>query len=62
MAAKSDPTTKPNRLVSADTREDDGGENSLRPLTRADFIGQDQARANLQVFIDAARGRNEALG
>jgi Holliday junction DNA helicase RuvB len=61
MAAKSDPMSKPNRLVSAETREDDGGENSLRPLTLGDFIGQDQARANLKVFIDAARGRNEAL-
>jgi Holliday junction DNA helicase RuvB len=53
--------TKPNRLVTADTRDDDAGEASLRPLTLAEFIGQDQARANLKVFIDAARGRNEAL-
>jgi len=53
--------TKPDRLVAAETREDDSGENSLRPLTLGDFIGQDQARANLKVFIDAARGRNEAL-
>ncbi|MDZ4738631.1 MAG: Holliday junction branch migration DNA helicase RuvB [Alphaproteobacteria bacterium] len=53
--------TKPNRLVTTETREDDAGETSLRPLTLAEFIGQDQARANLKVFIDAARGRNEAL-
>ncbi len=53
--------TKPDRLVTTETREDDAGETSLRPLTLAEFIGQDQARANLKVFIDAARGRNEAL-
>ena len=53
--------TQPNRLVTTETREDDAGETSLRPLTLAEFIGQDQARANLKVFIDAARGRNEAL-
>ena len=53
--------SKPERLVAAETRDDDTGENSLRPLTLGDFIGQDQARANLKVFIDAARGRNEAL-
>ena len=53
--------TKPNRLISAETRDDDTGESSLRPLTLAEFIGQDQARTNLKVFIDAARGRNESL-
>src|SRR5689334_777159 len=53
--------SKANRLVTAETREDDTSEASLRPLSLAEFIGQDQARANLKVFIDAARGRNEAL-
>jgi Holliday junction DNA helicase RuvB len=53
--------TKPNRLITPEPRDDDAGEASLRPLTLAEFIGQDQARANLKVFIDAARGRNEAL-
>ncbi len=53
--------TKPNRLVTTETREDDAAEASLRPQTLAEFIGQDQLRANLKVFIDAARGRNEAL-
>src|SRR5215468_10607852 len=52
---------KPNRLITPETRDDDTGEASLRPLTLAEFIGQDQARTNLKVFIDAARGRNEAL-
>lgn len=33
----------------------------LRPVRLADFIGQDKLKDNLQVFIQAARGRNEAL-
>jgi holliday junction DNA helicase RuvB len=33
----------------------------LRPLVLAEFIGQRQARANLQVFIGAAKARAEAL-
>ncbi len=52
---------KPDRLVAAAEREDDTAETSLRPLTLGEFIGQDQARANLKVFIDAARARGEAL-
>src|SRR5690242_19300826 len=53
--------SKASRLVTAETREDDTSEASLRPLTLGEFIGQDQARANLKVFIDAARARGEAL-
>ncbi|TVQ38575.1 MAG: Holliday junction branch migration DNA helicase RuvB [Geminicoccaceae bacterium] len=34
---------------------------SLRPQRLAEFIGQAQARGNLQVFIDAAKSRREAL-
>src|SRR6202041_2574850 len=33
----------------------------LRPLKLSEFIGQEQARRNLSVFIEAARSRNEAL-
>ncbi len=36
-------------------------ERKLRPLTFDDFTGQDQVLANLQVFVQAANGRNEAL-
>jgi holliday junction DNA helicase RuvB len=49
------------KLVSAERREEDVAEASLRPQHLADFIGQEQARKNLGVFIAAARGRNEAL-
>jgi Holliday junction DNA helicase RuvB len=47
-------------LVTPERREDDS-ENSLRPLSLADFTGQAAARANLQVFINAARARGDAL-
>src|SRR6201986_5296371 len=48
------------RLVSAEPRSDDP-ELSLRPQRLAEFIGQEKARANLPVFVEAARTRQEAL-
>jgi Holliday junction DNA helicase RuvB len=48
------------RLMTAEKREDDA-DVSLRPQRLADFIGQEKARANLSVFIEAARARKEAL-
>jgi holliday junction DNA helicase RuvB len=53
-------TTAP-RLVTAERREEDAAEAPLRPQFFADFIGQQQARSNLEVFIAAARARREAL-
>ena len=54
-------STTPRRLVTAERREDDATETSLRPQRLTEFIGQQQARANLKIFIDAAKSRNEAL-
>jgi holliday junction DNA helicase RuvB len=51
----------PRRLVTPERRDDDNAETSLRPQRLAEFIGQQQARANLAVFIEAARTRREAL-
>ena len=48
------------RLVSSERRDDDV-DASLRPQKLADFIGQEKARSNLSVFIEAARARKEAL-
>ena len=48
------------RLLSGEKREDDA-ELHLRPQMLAEFVGQAQARANLDVFIKAARARGEAL-
>ena len=42
-------------------READDAEQSLRPQTLAEFVGQEQAKANLRVFIEAAKTRGEAL-
>ena len=53
--------TMPRRLVAAERREEDTAETSLRPQRLSEFIGQEQARANLGVFIEAARARQEAL-
>jgi Holliday junction DNA helicase RuvB len=54
-------TTAPRRLITAERRDDDAGEPSLRPQRLDEFIGQRQARANLAVFIEAARSRREPL-
>lgn len=40
---------------------EDAGEGSLRPRTIKEYIGQEKAKDNLSVFIDAARLRNEPL-
>ncbi|MCB1463431.1 MAG: RuvB-like helicase, partial [Nitratireductor sp.] len=48
------------RLVSAVERGDDL-DVSLRPQRLDEFVGQAQARENLKVFIEAAKGRGEAL-
>ncbi len=50
----------PRRLIAAEKRDDDVDAN-LRPQRLAEFIGQEKARANLGVFIEAARARKEAL-
>jgi holliday junction DNA helicase RuvB len=49
------------KLVTPERRAEDGAEASLRPQRLAEFIGQEQARANLAIFIEAARARREAL-
>ncbi|MBL8588491.1 MAG: Holliday junction branch migration DNA helicase RuvB [Methylobacteriaceae bacterium] len=50
----------PRKLLNAERRDDDV-DVSLRPLALADFTGQEAARANLRVFIEAAKARGEAL-
>ena len=53
-------TTPPRRLVTPQKRDDDA-DASIRPLALADFTGQEAARANLKVFIEAAKTRGDAL-
>jgi Holliday junction DNA helicase RuvB len=54
-------STTPRRLVTSERRDDDAAEGSLRPQRLGEFIGQQQARSNLSVFIEAARARREPL-
>ena len=48
------------RLISSEKRGEDA-EQTLRPQTLDEFVGQAAARANLKVFVEAAKGRGEAL-
>ncbi|MGN6551019.1 MAG: Holliday junction branch migration DNA helicase RuvB [Pararhizobium sp.] len=48
------------RLISSQKRGEDV-EQSLRPQSLDEFVGQAAARANLKVFIEAAKSRGEAL-
>ncbi len=49
------------RIVSPDAAPAEAPDKALRPQTLAEFVGQQQAKANLKVFIEAARNRGEAL-
>ena len=49
------------RLVAAEAAPLEPTDRALRPQTLAEFVGQAQAKANLRIFIDAARDRGEAL-
>src|SRR5712664_3994096 len=53
--------TPPSRIVTPERRTDDVGDTALRPQLLSEFVGQAQARANLSIFIEAARKRGEAL-
>ncbi|MED4964742.1 Holliday junction branch migration DNA helicase RuvB [Weizmannia sp. FSL W8-0676] len=50
------------RVVSGEANEQEVSfEMSLRPQTLAQYIGQDEVKHNLAVFIEAAKGRGETL-
>ncbi|MEH0070295.1 Holliday junction branch migration DNA helicase RuvB [Pannonibacter sp. Pt2-lr] len=51
---------KTERLVTPEIRGDEI-DTTMRPQALDDFVGQAQARANLKVFIGAAKARGEAL-
>jgi Holliday junction DNA helicase RuvB len=50
----------PSRILTGDKRGEDP-DSTLRPQTLDEFVGQAAARANLKVFIEAAKSRGEAL-
>jgi Holliday junction DNA helicase RuvB len=49
------------RLIDRDLRPEDQLDTHLRPQMLREFVGQSKAKQNLHVFIEAAKGRNEAL-
>ena len=49
------------RIISAYRGDEDDGELSLRPRRLREFIGQTKLKDNLQIAIEAARSRGEAL-
>ncbi|MGB3723146.1 MAG: Holliday junction branch migration DNA helicase RuvB, partial [Pacificimonas sp.] len=52
--------SEPERVI-APTRKAEDVDAALRPQTLEDFVGQEAARGNLRVFIQAARARTEAM-
>lgn len=51
-----------NRLMSGSyTPEDTETDYSLRPKTLDDYVGQEKAKENLKVYINAAKGRGDSL-
>ncbi len=54
-AARDDLPTNPERTPA------DALDRALRPQTFDDYIGQEKAKENLKIYVEAARGRGEAL-
>ncbi|WP_296403984.1 Holliday junction branch migration DNA helicase RuvB [Psychrobacter sp.] len=50
-----------NRLINPLERQDDVVDSNIRPGTLAEYIGQPVVREQMEVFIEAARRRQEAL-
>ena len=55
------PEPSDDRLVDHAPQPGDSRDKALRPLSFDDFVGQKASIANLKVFVDAARRREEAL-
>ncbi len=54
--------TSDERIVDTEPQlEEEAAEFSLRPRTLAEYVGQEELKRNLRIFIEAARGRQEAL-
>ena len=50
------------RIITTENLEEDIKiENSLRPQYLKDYIGQEKAKETLKIYIEAAKGRREAL-
>jgi Holliday junction DNA helicase RuvB len=52
----------PERIIEPEQNDEDVQlDRSLRPVRFEDFVGQDRIKENLRIFIEAAKGRREAL-
>jgi holliday junction DNA helicase RuvB len=49
------------RLVSGEAAVAETADRALRPQTLGEFVGQEASKANLRIYIEAARARREAL-
>src|SRR6478609_2563228 len=51
------------RLIApnAESPQEEALERALRPKLLEEYVGQEKARGQLEIFINAARGRSEAL-
>lgn len=54
-------TESPNRLVNPQSQPEDRLDQSLRPRTLADLIGQERVKENLSILIEAAKQRSEPI-
>lgn len=59
--AESSGAGRPDALVRAEETWEDANEYSLRPTRLSEYIGQEKAKGNLAVFIQAAKMRQEPL-
>lgn len=49
------------RLITANTLQEDSFEKNIRPSSLDEYVGQTEIKENLRVFIEAAKMRNEPL-
>ena len=50
------------RIITTDiTEEDQKNEGSLRPKLLSDYVGQEKAKGNLKIYIEAAKQRGDSL-
>ena len=62
MAISFSDAEQENELITRSTAlSEDAGEGSLRPRYLNEYIGQERAKENLRIFIQAAKMRGEAL-
>jgi Holliday junction DNA helicase RuvB len=54
--------TDPNRLISPEAESEDNAlDRAIRPRRLEDYVGQPAVREQMEIFIQAARGRGDAL-